>query len=309
MNSREQNGSAESRRDWEEKKSDRLPQAAQSNKKQEEESASREMDSEWLTTTTYKSQIVRNPGPRIWILPTVMGNWFSVPEETDTSVLASGFANSHPVLLAPKINADECQTASVQAQEATNRQILEVSHEALFKFISRVIVSMAWIVLAGGGLALPGEVRFLDGLLLGVGSAFFVYTLIRYGLPVLRWHNWRVDARNSFGHVRWVRNKLIERLLQALEFRKKLPPDERGQSPDDELLDANAYKKLIKEGVTTMSELSVLGTALEARLKLNDPDSRTGEAARCARVDVDSLLFYRDLAQAANELRSDPEYL
>ena len=301
MTSRERNASA-TRKDGDELP----PTEPQASRSGERNSSSQD---EWLTTTAYKSASTRNPGPRIWVLPTSGGEWWSIPEQTDTPLLARSFSQTHPVLLAPKLNTDECQEASARAKEIVNKQILGRCQEALFVFMSRMILSVAWLLLAAGGLALPGEVRFLDGALLILGSVFFFYTIIRHGLGWLRWHYWRVDASHSFSRVRWVRTALIERLRAALAFRKKLSIDERGKSPDEELQDANAYKKLIREGITTPAELGQLGKAIEARLKLGKDDAPIGELARSAGLDTESAVFYRDLAYAAGDIAVDPEFL
>jgi hypothetical protein len=99
---------------------------------------------------------------------------------------------------------------------------------------------------------------------------------------------------------------LCERLAQALRLRAALPGNERGQSPDAELLDTNAYRKLIQEKVTTAEELARLGKAIEEKLGMNramENEPKMADIAREAGIDLHSAIFYRDLALAAAEIR------
>jgi hypothetical protein len=178
-------------------------------------------------------------------------------------------------------------------------------HDLLFSFGCRAALAGAWCLAAVVGLRIPGWLRELDVVLLLVGVGFFVYSLIRYGLPAAQWNNRRVDAAYALRKANVTPSPLVEHLARAIDLRHTLPAAERGKSPDDELLDTQSYRKLISSGVTTTAELCGLGGSIARALKLDakdDDDRRFTDIARDAGLDTESALFYRDLAIATADI-------
>ena len=248
-----------------------------------------------------------NTGPRIWLLPTMSGSTWAVSEETDATALARDFSHGPPVLIsALKDSSEEQYSASACAREHVDERLQDRIQESLFVFISRMALSIAWILSAIVSMRIP-QVEFLGAILLALGTIFLIYTIIRHGLSVVRWHHWRVDMQVAFTRPHWQNNALVARLADALALRKKLDHEQRGQLPDDELLDSNAYKKLLRESIVAPKEFIALGRALEQRLKLKQ-EPKLSEMAKDAGLDTETALFYRDLANAAADIRLDPEF-
>ena len=80
-------------------------------------------------------------------------------------------------------------------------------------------------------------------------------------------------------------------------------------TPDLELLDANAYRKLIRDGVISREELCALGQAVQKRLDVSPgTPKKIGDMSRSEGLDAESAALYRDLALAAAEIEFDAEF-
>jgi hypothetical protein len=245
-------------------------------------------------------------GRRFWALPTGSGTPWAVAEEADPWVMSEVLRSERPVVLVPgnsDTSFDSSAAANVKGQ--LQSKLLDRFQEALFNFGTRFVIGLAWIAVAIGSLRIPGEAKVFGEILLLCGVGFTAYTVVRYGYGVIRWHNRKVDAAHAFAGAKAEAHPLATRLAAALALRKKLKSDERGKSPDDELLDANAYRKLIDEGVTTAPELVALGKAIEHQLVQKDSEGKArkiADVARDAGLDLETAIFYRDLAAAASEI-------
>jgi hypothetical protein len=245
-------------------------------------------------------------GPRVWLLPTAQGAAIAVPEEADLSRMGAALHAKRPVLL---VAGDGMHEASGAGMDLVSREIRDECHESLFRVITRLVIGIVWVGVGVVGLRLSGELKFFDGALLLTGLGYLGYTFARYGSAVVRWHNLGIDTQQSFSRGNPVKSLLLERFAQALKFRLQLKPDERGKAPDAELLDANAYRKLIEEKLVTREELAALGRAVDARFHLHDRSGQLrniGEVAREVSLDVETAVFYRDLAAAATEIALTP---
>lgn len=245
---------------------------------------------------------------RIWVLPTTNGDWWAVGER-DLLALAESLRTSAPEILSAKFNPDEGPEVARCGRDHIIKKITERLHDSFFSFFSRTLLAGGWLLIALIGLKVPGWLKLLDELLLLLGAGFLFYTFFRYGPSVARWYNLRIEAQHAFTtRSKWVQNTLADRLAGALLLRTRLPQNDRGQSPDDELLDTNAYRNLIRDGVTSVEELSTLGKALEHEMILHDNEGnlrKMSDVARDLGLDVETAIFYRDLASAAAEIALD----
>jgi hypothetical protein len=259
-----------------------------------------------------KPELVRPGSLNLWLLPTTGNAMWPVG---DVSVLAAGQAAAvtKTRILTPKLKAAAEADAAGSAREYLRGALDSKFHDSLFALLSRAAVGGAWFLLAAVGLLrFPGWLKELDAILLLMGLGFLGYAVIRYGGAALRWHQTRVDASQFMGHWQDARvtSKLLDRLDKALALRVSLPPEERGQRPDDELVDTGAYRKLIKEGVTTRAELCALADAVALRLGLSKQATRErpmADVAEKAGLDIETAIFYRDLVRAALELSLEPD--
>lgn len=250
------------------------------------------------------------PGARIWALPTYDGEVLAVVEDGKAEALAPLVETQPPVIVCAEGNAGDYQELVECASRAVDTTLRDRVHDSAFSFLKRTLVSGACLVAGLFALRIPGKFRIFDELMIVGSFGYLCYAVARYGYQTVRWHNRRVDARNAFAHARFEKSTLAERLAAALTLRKNLKGDARGQSPDDELLDTNAYRKLVKDGVTTAQELSKLGRAIEERFGLNEPgnkERKIGEIAAATGIDTNTAIFYRDLAHAAAEIRLDAQ--
>lgn len=247
--------------------------------------------------------IDENVGRRFWVLPTASGAPLAVMEENDPWAMSETLRAAPPVVLTPSAGSEK--KSSDCARERVQSSLTDRFQEAVFNFGTRFVIGLAWMLVAVGSLRIPGEAKIFGDILLLCGVGFTAYTVLRYGYGVVRWHNRRVDAAHAFAGAALQSHPLATRLAAALELRKKLKADERGKSPDAELLDSNAYRKLIDEGVTNVQELVMLGSALEKQLSLLGPNGharKIGDIARDAGIDTETAIFYRDLAAAAADI-------
>lgn len=244
-------------------------------------------------------------GARLWVLPTTSGMPWAIIEERDALGLGESFGSDPPIIFVSATAREKDHRITDCARAKVHAQLLDRFHEALFNFGTRFIIGIAWMLVALGSARISGEARIFGEILLACGLGFAAYTVLRYGFGVIRWHNRRVDAIQAFSGAALKIHPLATRLAAALELRGKLKSDERGRSPDDELLDSNAYRKLIDEGITSIKELTALGRAVENQLGPVAPDGtvrKIGDVARDAGINTETAIFYRDLAAAASEI-------
>ena len=246
---------------------------------------------------------------RIWVLASTSGNPLIVPEQPEATDLAEHLRRSPPVLLVPgrdksaDTNRSEIRNAAWAAVEP---RMIDQAHEAAFDFAKRMMVAIGWLAVAAAGVRIH-EVFETPSIVLGVlGVGFFGYTIVRYGYRIIRWHNRRVDASHAVQQADIKKNALATRLAAALHLRSTLDTEQRGKSPDAELLDTNAYRNLIREKITTVAELTALGDALNSALRFQDERGearKIAEIAKDAGIDTGTAIFYRDLAAAASEIK------
>ena len=243
--------------------------------------------------------------PRVWILPAAPEEFLAVASEADLRALGEHLREAPPQLLAAHVDAGSESAAVARTWKSIEPRFVDRIQESMFDFAKRMMVSIAWLTVAFGAARIRGEFEEI-GIALGVlGLGFLGYTVFRYGYGIVRWHNRRVDASHAFAQATVQPNKLAARLATALELRTILKPDERGKSPDDELLDTNAYRKLIVDGTTTTRELVALGEAISGALKFQDATGnprRISDVAKDAGLSTETAIFYRDLASAASEI-------
>lgn len=258
--------------------------------------------------SVFKRKAAVGKGPRVWVLPLGSGEAWALPEESDTQRLAAALQENPPEVFSMRVPASEQPEALRFAGEGVAAIFRERSQEKIFALVSRLVLSGGWLLAAMLGLRLPGVAKSIDEILLLTGLGFLGYTLVWHALPLKLWHSQREDAVQSFGRGTWRHSALLDRLAMALKLRRELKVEERGQSPDTELLDANAYRKLIRDGLTTREELCALGKSIEHAMGLthdeNNPRKIT-DIARDCRLDPDSAIFYRDLAAHAAEIALD----
>lgn len=249
---------------------------------------------------------------RIWVLACASSNPLIVPEQPEANDLAEHLRRSPPVLLIPGREKDEKGSELDRNQlrsaawTTVEPRLVDQAHEAAFDFAKRMMVAIGWLAVAAAGVRIH-EVFETPSIVLGVlGVGFFGYTVVRYGYRIVRWHNRRVDAGHAVQQAEIKKNALATRLATALQLRAGLHSEQRGKSPDAELLDTNAYRNLIREKVTTVAELTALGDALNAALKFQDvrgEPRKIAEIAKDAGIDTESAIFFRDLAAAASEIK------
>ncbi len=268
---------------------------------------------------------MRPPGPRIWVLPASGGQWWAASEESSVRETAESLREDAPVILCPDSvlsdgtarpasHLSEKQDARASVVECgklhVDGTLRDEMHETVFVFAKHFTLCAVAVLVSLLGLKIPGMFRYFDEVLLLTGLGYLCYTVATHGYGAVRWHNRRVDASHAFTCAQVKPNALATRLAHALNLRSKLKQEERGKSPDDELLDTNAYRNLIRDGVTSRQELSVLGEAIESRLRFMEGEAqgkRIGDIARESGIDTESAIFYRDLCNAAKEIRLDVE--
>ena len=250
---------------------------------------------------------------KFWLLPLGNDDAWAISEIEDPKELARKLEHvdqSPPIVYSVDVKPEEKPHALGYARECAKSKFRERLHATLFSFATRMLIGMGWVLAALVGLKIPGAIKIIDQLLLVGGIGFLGYTVVRYGLPLLSWFSHSSATGVIFKEARWQHSPFMDRLDSALKLRRTLKPEERGQSPDAELLDTNAYKKLIQEGVTTAAELSAIGKAVDIAMKLHPADTRKlSEIAKEAGLDSESAIFYRDLSAAATEIRIEQNLL
>jgi hypothetical protein len=246
--------------------------------------------------------------PRIWVLPLAGGEAWTVAQEAEPARLAADLCKAPADVLSIRVAKEEQPAAVRFAGESLDAKYGERAQELLFGLVSRLVLCGGWLLVALLGLRIPGEAKFFGDMLLVTGLGYLGYTLVRYALPFKNWKQTRSEAVKAILDGSWKHSTLLDRMAQALKLRKELKVEERGQSPDTELLDANAYRKLIRDGVTTTEEFCALGQAVGNAMGLpgdEDAPEKIADIARRCKIDTDSAIFYRDLAAAAAEIKLD----
>lgn len=243
--------------------------------------------------------------PRFWALPDPNLGYWVVCENEST---ATSLAGAKPKIYMPTMDTAAKASAAERCKALIGSRLRDVFQDDLFNFIKRMMLGGMLTVAGIFGLRLGGPLEILDTVLLAGGLGYTIYAVGRYGVRPLHSLEKLNRPFSQFAGEPFVQNKLSERLAKALEFRRTVSPDKRGDSPDDELLDASAYRKLIREGVTTRRELVALGAAIDARMGLNNPEAKhLAEIARIEGLEQNAAALYRDLAQAAREIALEPD--
>lgn len=165
-----------------------------------------------------------------------------------------------------------------------------------------LLLGGVWVLIGLAGLRVPGAFRFFDELLLFLGLGYLGYAIYRYGRDAAAWSNRLRTVEAAWPAAKLQPHPLLDRLAAALAYRARLKPEQRGHTPDQELLDHDAYRKLVAEGIISAGELCVLGKALSQRMGLDGTPRdklKVTELARSLDLDPETLLFYLDLAGAA----------
>jgi hypothetical protein len=233
---------------------------------------------------------------RIWLLPTATDTPLAVAER-------AGEALEAPQLLHATLDYSSDKRAA--AKEAFLMPHRDRLHDATFRMISRGLLGFGWVIVALAALRAAGEIKLAGELLLLGGTVFLGYAVIRHGGNLLLALQNRARAAGVFNDADAAPDGLLDRLASALKVRRKTDPAQRGEAPDIELLDAGAYRSLISDGVTTAADLVALGMAVAERLGLDAPDAaekKSSQLAQEAGVDLETLIFYKDLSAAAKVL-------
>ncbi|HYG75086.1 MAG TPA: hypothetical protein VEK08_08795 [Planctomycetota bacterium] len=246
----------------------------------------------------------------VWILPTATEHSWAISDESDPQKLVERLRERAPEIFSIAVPREEVSAATKFGRESIARQLKERTLESLVPLVTRLALGGVWVLVALAGLRIPGMAKIFDEILLVAGLGFLGYTVFFNALPFLKWLGDRKQADQSFDGAVWRHSALLDRLAQALKTRRTLKDDERGKSPDAELLDANAYRKLIEEKITTPEELSTLGLAIERAMRFTEKGEprKISEIARECGIDPETAIFYRDLAAAAAEIRLDHQY-
>lgn len=242
--------------------------------------------------------------PRVWVLPAANGGAWAVTENMDSTQL-SAWAGTPPVILSQNLNTRSGDEIAETPRHVMTERFTQRYHSAIFRLLSRGLLSGVWVLAALAGLRMPGGAKVVAEVLLLCGVSFLIYTVIRHGSNLLRTQRDVADAKHAFNKAEWKHSVLLDRFAQAMEFRRRTDHAQRGASPDEELLDAGAYRKLIAEGLVTPAELGALRRAVGEQLGLNSPDAAqrgNAELAKDVGVDIETVLFYKDMVSAAGEI-------
>lgn len=239
-----------------------------------------------------------------WFLPTLKGPAWFVLAETDAEGFARSASERALVLYAADREALACKEQVQQGMTFTNDWLSDERNEAWFKLARHGLLAVGLVLIALVGLRVPGKFKILDDLLLLFGLGYLVFSVRRGWRAIAACTEHLRVARKAFEGPRWSAHPLLERLAAALAFRSGLTMEKRGHNPDGELLDRDAYRKLIDEGIVSSEELAALGRAITARLGLigqRRSDVKITELARAAGLDDETAAFYFDLARGAEQ--------
>ncbi|MEI6232421.1 MAG: hypothetical protein WCT04_05180 [Planctomycetota bacterium] len=243
-------------------------------------------------------------GPRLWALPDAQLGWWILREE-DTG-RPDGLTEGIPTIFIPALSTDEKHSVADCCRQFVSSRLRDHWHEDLFELIKRLMVGGTFLV---GGLIALRFIEFFDIPIILGAMSYTTYAAIRYGMRLARSLEAAHRPYSNFMGEPFVVSALSERLSAALEFRRAQPNEKRGEAPDAELLDANAYRKLIREGVVTREELCGLGRAVQARLDMSaGTTKKLSDVSHTEGLDEESASLYRDLALAAAEIEFDSEF-
>ncbi len=243
-------------------------------------------------------------GTRFWALPDKNLKWWVIRE--DDGSRADGLLDGIPMILCPAMTPAQKNEAGERCRQLVSQRLKEQYQEDAFNLLKRMMLGGTMLIAGLIGL----RFEYLAAIILFGAIGYTIYAGLRYGMRLVK----SMEAANRpFSHFTgdpFVANKLANRIAGALEFRRAQPADKRGESPDNELLDANAYRKLIREGVTTKNEIAALGKAIEKRLESvkTQGHNSLSDVARAEGLDPESAAIYRDLSIAAAEIAMDPEF-
>jgi hypothetical protein len=247
------------------------------------------------------------PSNAIWLLPTAQHGAWLVSDDAVVDKCVQRQAELPQVI----VPADAAQSDVAQnvlgAGDYLDSQIGSRLRRKVKSFFR--MIGMAAALFIGGMIAVwfwPA----LGGFAMALGFSLGLYALARQGSNIIRTHYRRIDARSFSRKAEVHPSRLLARVSDALAFRASLKESELGSEPDKELLDAQAYRHLINERVTTIEELAALGRVVERELKLDDlakAGRSVTQIASEAGLDTLTTSFYRDLAVAAAEVRLDVE--
>lgn len=242
---------------------------------------------------------------KFWALPDKNLKWWVLREDDDSR--ADGLLDGIPKILSPEMSPEQKTEAGERCRQVVMQRLKEQYQEDAFNLLKRMLLGGTFLI---GGIFLGRFLRQFDVLLILGALGYSMYAGLRYGIRLLKSMEAAHRPFKYFAGEPFVANKLAGRIARALEYRRSVPAEKRGESPDEELLDANAYRKLIREGVTTKGELAALGKAIERRLEAAKKEGMKtlSDVARAEGLDPESASLYRDLTLAASEIAVDPEF-
>lgn len=251
--------------------------------------------------STHRTQT--RDGPRFWALPDANLGWW-ILRENDTGN-AAGLTEGLPSISIPELATEQKIAVGDCCRTFIGNHLRDRWHEDLFELIKRLMLGGIFTL---GGLAALRFIEYFDVPLLLCALGYTAYAGLRYGGRFLKSLEAASRPFSKFTGEPFVVTALLQRLADALEFRRSLPLERRGEVPDRELLDANAYRRLIREGIISRGELLALGEAVQARLNVSlESPGKISEVSRAEGLDGESVALYRDLALAAAEIAFDSE--
>ena len=255
------------------------------------------------TTKAAKNREQARDGPRFWALPDANLGWW-ILRENDTGN-AAGLTDGLPSISIPELSTEQKVSVGECCRTFVGNHLRDRWHEDLFELVKRLMLGGIFTL---GGLAALRFIEYFDVPLLLCALGYTAYAGLRYGGRLLKSLEAASRPFSRFTGEPFAVSALAQRLSDALEFRRSLPLEKRGEVPDRELLDANAYRRLIREGVVSRSELLALGEAVQARLNVSlESPGKISDVMRIEGLDGESAALYRDLALAAAEIAFDSE--
>lgn len=240
-------------------------------------------------------------GLRVWLLPALKGGVWPVAAVTDPIKTAERLAEGPPVVLHAAGTVPD-NVVLQRARQDPAGLVTSARDEAWFRLAKHVLLGGIWVLIGLAGLRIPGVFRFFDEVLLLLGLGYLGYSIFRYGREAAGWSTRLRAAEAAWSGAQLCPHPLPGRLAAALAHRAQLKPEQRGHTPDQELLDHDAYRKLVDAGVISAGELSALGKAVSQRMGLDSTPRdklKVTELARSLDLDSETVLFYLDLATAA----------
>lgn len=239
-------------------------------------------------------------GPRFWALPDRNLGWWIV-RENDAG--AAGLTAGKPVIFTPAMSAEDKSAAAECCRRLVTSRMRDVFHADLFNLLKRMMLGGMLCFAGLVGLRVGGEFELFDIPLLLGAMGYSAYAFLRYGARAA--HSFDASSRpfSQFTGEPFAENALLERLAKALAFRQAQPPGQSGASPDEELLDTNAFRTVLKSGGASRAEFLALGAAIGIRIGIYRSEPPTlGEIGKAEGLDLESAALYRDVALAAREM-------